>query len=126
MTKGFIPTRCAALLLALALPVLITSHAAGTSVRGNDWRALDRAGRLSYVLAALDAWQLVGVLPLKSPDAAVVKTQFVDLPACTAEKGMTGAQVLAIVEKYVTDNPDKWHEPMALLIWRSMHDVCSN
>jgi hypothetical protein len=37
---------------------------------------------------------------------------------------MTQGQGLAIIDKYIRDNPDKWDRDMSLLIWYAFHEAC--
>jgi hypothetical protein len=36
---------------------------------------------------------------------------------------MTNAQLVAIVDKFLKDNPDKWHLPAAELVWLAFLDL---
>jgi hypothetical protein len=31
---------------------------------------------------------------------------------------------VAIVEKFMNDNPSRWHQPMAILVWLALQEAC--
>jgi hypothetical protein len=37
---------------------------------------------------------------------------------------MEFVQILAIIQKYLENNPAEWHYGMALLVWNALHEVC--
>jgi hypothetical protein len=39
-------------------------------------------------------------------------------------RGMRYGQLLAIVDKYVADHPERWHEPIAELVRAALTNVC--
>jgi hypothetical protein len=43
---------------------------------------------------------------------------------CVSEGGRTYKQATAIVEKYVEDNPGKWHYRMAELVFIAVGEAC--
>jgi hypothetical protein len=42
------------------------------------------------------------------------------------EKGMTDIQVSVIFEKFLKDNPSRWHEQMHILAWLALKGACPN
>ena len=38
--------------------------------------------------------------------------------------GMTDRQVVAIFEKFLSENPGRWHDPMHILSYAAMRDAC--
>lgn len=44
------------------------------------------------------------------------------LKKCT--EGMTNTQITAIVDKYLKNHPEEWHDYMNILVYKSLVDVC--
>jgi len=44
------------------------------------------------------------------------------LKKCT--DGMTNKQITAIVDKYLKNHPEQWHDYMNILVYRSLIDMC--
>jgi hypothetical protein len=81
--------------------------------------------QLTYVLGALDAWQtMAAMLSGVAPNEKAWARSFSSLPACVADRRMTGGQIEAIVRKHVDETPGEWDRPMAFLVWQAMTMVC--
>lgn len=114
---------CCCFLLVLGFT---TDTASATT--GNDLLALPEYPRTTYVVGVIDAWGEVGTLIRQtkdpSPELAVIDRMFGDLARCAVGRKMTRAQVGAIVDKFLKDNPAKWHDSAGSLIWEAFTDVC--
>jgi hypothetical protein len=117
----------AVLATGLLVSMASTAHTA-SNFTGNDWRPLAAAARGMYVLGVID-----GVLEMASHERRASPTSTTEnsllarivekLERCAGDR-MTREQAVAIVEKYVTDHPEKWHLPMAGLVLIAMGEAC--
>jgi len=112
-----------AALIILWLPLLTVDAAA---INGNEWKQLPRSSRDAYIWGVTDTWKnLADAVTLRkegSPSPSVAL--FTNLVRCL-QQGMTYGQISAIVEKYMEDNPSKWHHDMASLAWTAVFNACS-
>jgi hypothetical protein len=83
---------------------------------GNRYLSQDEAIRLGYVSGVIDAFLII------SASEAVAVPSFGWLPPCT--KNMNNVQIRAIVDKYMKDNPQIWHMPMASAVIGAMMRAC--
>jgi hypothetical protein len=109
------------LVLFAALPV------ASEAMSGNEVRKLSHAGRAFYVGAVVDTWIMLrdlhqSVPTLSQPSA--VDRALIDLANCANERRMTYEQALAVVEKYMADNPGEWGYEMPVIVWRAFNHMC--
>ena|SRR2546425_432869 len=51
---------------------------------------------------------------------------FERLGRCMSERKMTYAQMVAIVDKHMKDNPAQWHQEMTFLVWTAMKAACDS
>lgn len=117
-------TRSCVILAALGC-ILIAATPAPAHTSGNDFRHFSQNERLTYVLGVLDAWQIQGpMLSGVAPTEQAATKHFGALSKCAADKPMSGAQILAIVDKYIADNPAEWHMTTAFLVWKAMTVAC--
>jgi hypothetical protein len=84
-------------------------------VNGNDYLELDANEKRAYAMGAIDG---LLVAPLLSAPEAQLKR----LHDCTLQ--MNDRQVVAIITKYLRDNPAKWHHPMNLSSFNAMRMAC--
>lgn len=86
-------------------------------ITGNTFRALDPTSKNVYATGLIDGILLAPLYgaPEKNLDS---------FEACTI--GMTGQQVVAIFEKYLRDNPDRWHQSMHVIGFSAMKHACDN
>ena len=95
---------------------------------GSDLLGFPENVRAIYVAGVIDGWGEVGTLIRQSkdpsPELAVIDRMFGDLARCAAGRKMTRAQAGAIVDKFLKDNPAKWHDPAGSLIWEAFTNVC--
>jgi len=83
-------------------------------LNGNNFRNKSNIGKLYYVMGVLDG---------------LLAGQFLDtnddvdwLSGCLNE--MSNEQVRAIVEKYLKNHPEEWHNPMSSLVFNSIIKSC--
>jgi len=101
---------------------------------GNEWRNLSLAARQGYVMGVLDAWRDAEDMRIASlrrekdkksieilSNMPPVITHIVE---CMGGK-MTYGQIIAIVDKYIENNPEQWHHSMVSLIWTATHEACA-
>jgi hypothetical protein len=110
---------CVVLLVTLAG---FTRDAAGNTV--NQWKRWPKSERLAFLVGVLDSWEF---MVLKGNVVCAAVTERVAAPSrasvdicwklfddhraileCLTKRRMPYSQVLAIVEKYVEDNPARW------------------
>jgi hypothetical protein len=84
---------------------------------GNSYRALAPESRRAYAIGLLDGMFL-------SPFFDANKQKLEWLERCAT--GMGDKQVAAIFDKYLRDNPGRWHETMHVLGWTAMKDACGS
>ncbi len=121
------PTRTITVLIALvaALGCPTSEGADGPQkLTGNVWQTMPRAMRLTYVTATVDAWalaEIVARVKLASfpPSAASIELA----PRCLDHERSFG-QYLAIVDKWLADHPDLWHEPLSGLVYWALDRGC--
>ena len=88
------------------------SEAAGPAVDGNLFRAMTNEHRIVFVTGAVDGIT-VGL--------GVARGDIARWDACTTDR--TVAQMQAIFEKYLAQNPERWHLPAAVLLYASLTDA---
>lgn len=84
-------------------------------ISGNDFRSLSREAKRAYAMGLIDGWFV-------APFFDAPKEELRWIEHCTT--GMTDEQVVAILEKFLRDNPARWQEPMNVLAWVAMKDGC--
>ena len=82
---------------------------------GNEYLARDEAERRDYAVGFVD-----GVL--LAPVFGATKTKMKWIEDCLTE--MTNAQVAAILEYYLKNNPGRWHEQMNILAFVALKESC--
>src|SRR5262249_27107767 len=108
------------LLLLLALPLWPAPAAAMT---GNEWRALPVAARTSYVTGVVDNLVDFGaavrsLVPAEKRTAS--EKMLVSFEDCIAKTPRPPSQLVAIVDKYIKDNPAQWHTRMSGLVFEAL------
>ena len=105
---------CAGLLLASS------AHA----IDGAEWRRLPAAARAAYVTGTVDAWSgLVDVQASLGRNEPAI-TVFRDIVACVRDRLLPYAQIVAIVERYVAENPGRSSTEMPDLIFAALGQEC--
>jgi len=82
---------------------------------GNSFRELSYAGKRGYAMGFLDG-------AFMSPIFDAPKKELRWIETCVV--GMTDEQVVAILDKFLANNPARWHEQMNILAWAAMKEGC--
>jgi Rap1a immunity proteins len=120
--RTFIRWPYAALILLCGFLAPFWPSSAG-AVTGNDWRALPAAARASYVTGVVDNLVDFGaavrsLVPAEKRTAS--EKMLVSFEDCIAKTPRPPSQLVAIVEKYVKDNPAQWHARMSGLVFEAL------
>jgi hypothetical protein len=112
---------CFAVLLC-SLLVLPWPSSAG-AMSGNDWRALPVSARTSYVTGVVDnfadvATAIKTLVPADKRTAS--EKMLVSFEDCMAGTSRPPSQLVAIVDKYIKDNPARWHSRMSGLVFEAL------
>ena len=99
------------------------SPAPAAAVTGNDWRALPPAARTSYVTGVVDNLLDFGnairsLVPAEKRTAS--EKMLVGFEDCIARTQRPPSQLVAIVDKYLKDNPAQWHTRMSGLVFEAL------
>lgn len=84
-------------------------------ITGNIYKEFSYSEQRGYIIGYFDGL-------LASPLLHRSNVESDDLESCIRK--MTDTQLLAMVDKYMTENPDKWHMPMNILMWSMIQDTC--
>jgi len=95
---------------------------------GNAWLRLSETARAHYVAGVVDTWfgakdlskGLEDGIPIYVPGG--VELAFTRASDCI--RGKPYSQVVAIVEKYMKDHPEKWHYDMTSSIFVAVYKTC--
>ncbi len=82
---------------------------------GNEWRRLSENIKTGYVVGIIDGFYFSLIF------GAEGKT-LDDLHECIANK--PSAQMKAIVQKYHTDHPEMWDQPMSRIVTGALDEIC--
>ena len=113
---------CAAFVVLCGLLALLCPSPAG-AVTGNDWRAMPTSARTAYVAAVVDNLVDFGaavrsLVPVEKRTAS--EKMLVSFEDCVARTPRPPSQLVAIVEKYLKDNPGHWHTRMSGLVFEAL------
>ena len=99
-----------------------------SAMTGNEWRALPTAARTSYVTGVVDNLVDFGaavrsLVPAEKRTAS--EKMLVSFEECIVRTPRPPSQLVAIVDKYVKDNPAQWHGRMSGLVFEALrcHDA---
>lgn len=92
-------------------PVLIKSG----FITANDYRGFSPQQKHAYAIGFMDGLFV-------APFFSAPKSELIWVENCAT--GMTDYQVAAILDKYLRDNPARWHESMNTLAWVAIKDGC--
>jgi len=118
MNEGGAMACAAMLLLAAASPVAAEER--GVAIHhgfytGNAYRELPEGQRWTYVSGVIEGMLL-------APLYGAPKSKMVWIESCIV--GMLDKQVTAIVDKFMAENPARWHEDMHALVYSAMIGAC--
>ena len=94
-----------------------------SAVSGNEWRALPMAARTSYVTGVVDNLVDFGaavrsLVPAEKRTAS--EKMLVSFEECIVRTPRPPSQLVAIVDKYIKDNPAQWHGRMSGLVFEAL------
>jgi hypothetical protein len=112
-------TKVNAFLLAACLLFAVDA----TAITGREWRQLPPVAQHYYIIGVLDGWDNIATITLLTEQKPSVGIGFTKQIECTA--GMAYAQINAILQKYMENNPSQWHNSMVLLLWPALAEVCA-
>ncbi|VWC01264.1 hypothetical protein BLA6993_04856 [Burkholderia lata] len=90
----------------------------GGFVDGNGYQTFDPLTKRRYLEGVFDGILYAPAIAVKDLPRAV------KLHDCTAGHSMTDAQIAAIVDKFMADNPERWGEPMSNIAYTAMLLTC--
>jgi len=85
-------------------------------IRGNDYRSWNATEKNRYAVGVIEGMLL-------APLFGAPKEQLSWLEECAA--GMNSRQIIAILDRFLDDNPARWHEYMHTLAYTAMNDACT-
>jgi len=85
-------------------------------IKGRDFRAFDSGNKYMYSMGLVD-----GIL--LSPLYGAPKSKLEKFESCTT--GMNGSQLSAIFDKYLAENPERWHLSMHANGYAALQDTCN-
>jgi len=112
----------------ITLPILILASASVCYAESNEWvevkkgfltgnsfRELSHPVKRGYAAGFIDGLFMSPIF-----DAPKAEVRWIE--ACA--EGMSSEQIVAILNKYLADNPARWHESMNVLAWVAMKESC--
>ena len=80
---------------------------------GSDWlQTLQPEQRSAYIAGAVDGWGVGGT------------EQYSQLYRCVTQRGITGQQINALVERYIRDNPAQSPMSLILIVRNAVEAAC--
>ena len=117
-------------LFVIAWPFMLFRTLPALAIDGSQWRQMPNDAKSVYIMGVVDTWGNVrkAVEHLKKQrgreETSALEQSYVDLVNCITRRGMRYVQVVAIVEKHMTDNPDQWNYGMSSNVWSAVQRVC--
>ena len=113
---------CVAVILFCCLLTPLLPSSAG-AVTGNDWRALPASAKTAYVSGVVDNLVDFGaavrsLVPAEKRSGS--EKMLVSFEDCIAKTPRPPSQLVAIVDKYVKENPGQWHARMSGLVFEAL------
>jgi hypothetical protein len=111
------------ILIVLCCLLAVTTEDTAAQLKGNEFQSLPDNSKLMYVVGILDGWDIVSAMKGEEK-APTLDRVFNSISRCVEDRKMTRGQTFAIVEKFMRDNPAKWHEEMSALIRYAFNAAC--
>jgi len=113
---------------AFLMTVCLLFAAEAKAITGNEWKGFSQEVQQAYIVGVIDTWSdVVGKAALTKKmgrgEASLNELIFTKLHECVGGK-MPYNQVIAIVQKYVENNPASWHYGMADLVFTALSEGC--
>lgn len=97
--------------------ILCLQPCSAIAITGNQWRQYSEESKGFYLIGLFDGWTFSDALQDESGKAI--------LPLLTScLKTMTYEQMIAIIEKYMKEHPERWHQELTLLILPALGGAC--
>jgi hypothetical protein len=114
--------RMVLVLLCISAPSLFGAEEAAVSIKsgfltGNSFRQLSHSEKRGYAIGFLE-----GVFMAPMFDAPKLELRWIE--SCAI--GMTDNQVVAIIMKFLDQNPQRWHDQMNILAWVALKEACNH
>ena len=110
-------------LLSSMLLCLIPSQA--SPITGDEFQALPELGRRMYLVGTLDAWGAAVAANANAKEtSATIDNTYGAISRCDTASKADPRQTLAIVDKHIRDNRERWDEPASTLIWGALWAAC--
>jgi hypothetical protein len=110
--------------IVIAFCIAILCSESADAIDGNSWKRLGRGEQYAYIMGVLDTWgnvaQLINVTNPKT--TGPTERMFMKHVEC-ADK-MEYAQLVAIVDKFMADNPSQWHYSMPSIVSTAVSQAC--
>lgn len=103
-----------ALLLVVVQPAVAQRVLSGF-LTGNSYRELSEVEKSAYAMGFINGLLVAPMMTGKESDA-------VWLHPCTTK--MTNSQAVAIINKFLNDNPGRWQQPMNVLSFQAVAQAC--
>lgn len=99
---------------------------ANAAMSGNDWKRLGPGEQLSYIMGVLDTWKNLERVEAKAKSPVQPHSWAVlhYRDALNCIQPMTFEQTVAIIQKYLENNPSAWHYAMPSLVWTALKAAC--
>jgi hypothetical protein len=88
----------------------------GSGLGVQDWRTSDGVAKAMYMAGFNSGLADAGLLMTFNPK------KLMEIDSCTV--GWTYGQFVAVVDKYIKDNPDKWNRPLSDLAFEALVAAC--
>jgi hypothetical protein len=113
---------CLAIVMLCGLLTLLLPAPAG-AMTGNDWRALPAPAKTAYVSGVVDNLVDVGaavrsLVPAEKRSGS--EKLLVSFEDCIAKTPRPPKQLVAIVDRYIKENPAQWHSRMSGLVFEAL------
>jgi hypothetical protein len=96
-----------------------------SAATGNDWLKWSKDAQQFYVTGVFEGWnQAVPFCKQTHDDCEFIINLAKPFLSCFT--GSPYSQIFAIIQKYMQDHPQQWHQNMALLIWTAVAESCNN
>jgi len=108
------------MVLLIAAGAIVAPAASGEQT-GNKWRSWTKPERDMFIIGVLDGW----TLSMKG-DAPVSKQPTLEtaVTACMVQQKVTYEQVIAVVEKYMREEPKWWNSSMTAIVLAALVPLC--
>lgn len=101
--------------------IVSLAYSSTWAITGNDWNGLSDPYRKGFVHGVMDGWLEAAMLDPSNGMSGKSNTLLV---TCFMPKGMTYAQVYAIIDKHLKDNPEIWNQPLQTIIFNKIASLC--